>query len=208
MAIARLLAPTLGALLFAVGPVAGADSIFVRADDAFVLSNVPDDDSYRLLLRGAEDASLAAAGPSAEGRWQDMLLVRARQYHQWVDEAARQTGVEAQLLHAVIAAESGYNPAARSAKGAIGIMQLIPATARRYGVADAYDGRQNILGGARYLADLLRRFGNDKVIAIAAYNAGEQAVARNGGRIPPYRETVSYVPRVMAFYRLFSSRAL
>jgi soluble lytic murein transglycosylase-like protein len=172
----------------------------VSADDASVLSNVPENDAYRVFIRGAEPLQTPRVVASAE-RWPDKLAARARQYGPWVDEAARQTGVEAQLLHAVIAAESGYNPAARSTKGAMGIMQLIPATARRYGITDAYDGRQNVLGGARYLADLLRMFGNDRAVAVAAYNAGEQAVMRHGGRIPPYRETESYVPRVMGLYQ-------
>jgi soluble lytic murein transglycosylase-like protein len=116
--------------------------------------------------------------------------------------------VDARLLHAVIAAESAYNPAALSAKGAVGIMQLLPGTARRYGVADAYDARQNIQGGARYLADLLRLFNNDTTLALAAYNAGEQAVLRHGGKVPPYRETVAYVPRVLGLYRHFASASL
>jgi soluble lytic murein transglycosylase-like protein len=87
-------------------------------------------------------------------------------------------------------------------------MQLLPATAKRYGVADSLDARQNIRGGARYLADLLRLFKNDTRLALAAYNAGENAVWRHGGKIPPYRETEAYVPRVLALYRRFESAAL
>jgi len=132
-------------------------------------------------------------------------MARARTFVPWVDEAARRNQLDPRLLHAVIAAESAYNPKARSPKGAQGIMQLMPATARRYGVRDSFDAKQNIAGGARYLADLMRMFKNDTRLALAAYNAGEYAVWRFGGKIPPYRETQAYVPRVLDFYRRFES---
>jgi soluble lytic murein transglycosylase-like protein len=135
-------------------------------------------------------------------------MARAVPYRQWLEEAAAATGVDVRLLQAVAAIESGFNPVARSNKGAVGIMQLIPQTARRYGVADSRNPRQNIIGGARYLADLLRLFDNDATIAVAAYNAGEQAVIRYGRRIPPYRETLGYVPRVMQVYSALSSQSL
>jgi soluble lytic murein transglycosylase-like protein len=167
-----------------------------------------------LLLLAAETGPAAdKAGPATKVAAPGSgvgggLLERARRYSPWVNDAARDARVDARLLHAVIAAESAYNPAALSAKGAVGIMQLLPGTARRYGVADAYDARQNIQGGARYLADLLRLFNNDTTLALAAYNAGEQAVLRHGGKVPPYRETVAYVPRVLGLYRHFASASL
>jgi soluble lytic murein transglycosylase-like protein len=117
-----------------------------------------------------------------------------------VQEAARTYELEPALLHAVISVESGYNPKAKSRKGASGLMQLMPDTARRYGVADIFDPAQNVRAGARYLRDLLRMFNNDMKLALAAYNAGENAVIRHG-RIPPYQETVAYVPKVLAFYK-------
>jgi soluble lytic murein transglycosylase-like protein len=122
-----------------------------------------------------------------------------------VEDAARESRVDARLIHAVIAAESAYNPLARSPKGALGIMQLLPATARRFGVVDIWDARQNISGGTRYLAGLLKLFDNDMGLALAAYNAGENAVLRYHGQIPPFRETQAYVPRVLALYRRFQS---
>jgi soluble lytic murein transglycosylase-like protein len=82
-------------------------------------------------------------------------------------------------------------------------MQLMPQTAKRYGVADAFDPRQNLDGGARYLRDLLRMFNNNQSLALAAYNAGEHAVTKHGNRIPPYRETLHYVPRVLEFYQRY-----
>jgi len=109
--------------------------------------------------------------------------------------AAREFGVEEAVVRAVIHAESAYNPSALSRAGAQGLMQLMPATARRFGVADAYDAPQNIRGGVQYLAWLLRRFNGDLTLAAAGYNAGEGAVARHGG-VPPYSETQYYVKRV------------
>ena len=118
-----------------------------------------------------------------------------------IAQAARENRLDQALLHAVITVESGYDPQAVSERGAVGLMQLMPQTARRYGVSNMYDPLQNIRGGARYLSDLLGRFNNDLTLALAAYNAGEQAVVRHGNRIPPFRETLNYVPKVMEIYQ-------
>ena len=117
--------------------------------------------------------------------------------------AAKATKVDAALIHAVITVESGYNPSARSRAGAVGLMQLMPATAKRYGVKNRLDPGQNIHGGARYLRDLKLQFDNDLQLVLAAYNAGEGAVMRFGGRIPPFRETLAYVPKVLSMYKQF-----
>ena len=124
-------------------------------------------------------------------------------YRAHVQAAAAETKVDAALIHAVIAVESGYNPSARSVAGAVGLMQLMPRTAKRYGVKNRLDPAQNIQGGARYLRDLKLMFGNNLPLVLAAYNAGENAVMRYGRRIPPYRETVAYVPKVMQQYRKY-----
>jgi soluble lytic murein transglycosylase-like protein len=112
-----------------------------------------------------------------------------------VERIAREQSLPPQLIHSVIKVESNYNPYAVSSKGALGLMQLIPATARRFGVSDVFNPIENIQGGAKYLRYLLDLFEGDYPLAIAAYNAGEAAVARYGG-IPPYIETQNYVALV------------
>jgi soluble lytic murein transglycosylase-like protein len=126
-------------------------------------------------------------------------------YASQIQAAAMANNVEAALIRAVISVESGYNPSAKSKKGAVGLMQLMPATAKRYKVKNRRDPEQNIHGGARYLRDLLRMFDNSLHLTLAAYNAGEHAVMKYGNRIPPYRETLAYVPKVMKFYVQYST---
>lgn len=123
---------------------------------------------------------------------------RAR-YAPHVQNAAEVSNVPVALIEAVITAESAFNPLAVSAAGAVGLMQLMPATAERFGVTDRTDPAQNILGGAKYLNFLLNKFQNPK-LAIAAYNAGEGNVIKHGNKIPPFKETRQYVPRVLSFY--------
>ncbi len=128
------------------------------------------------------------------------ILQRSRVYREQIARAAEDYQVDEALIKAVIQAESGFRPEAVSHKGAIGLMQLMPATAQRYGVHDPFDPGQNIDGGVRYLRVLLGMFGHNMELAIAAYNAGENAVIRHGFRIPPYRETSAYVPKVLDLY--------
>ncbi len=109
------------------------------------------------------------------------------------------------LLHAVITAESSYDPNAISRAGAVGLMQLMPETAKRYGVINRKNPRQNIFGGSRYLRDLLKLFNNDMVLALAAYNAGEGAVKKYGYKVPPYKETQNYVKKVIKYYRQYKN---
>ena len=113
----------------------------------------------------------------------------------------REVGVPPALVKAVIHAESAFNPRAVSHKGAMGLMQLMPATARTFGVSQPFLAEQNVVGGTRYLRELRERFGN-WTMALAAYNAGPEAVDKFGG-IPPYRETQKYVRRVLTYYRQY-----
>jgi soluble lytic murein transglycosylase-like protein len=123
-----------------------------------------------------------------------------------VQRIANTHGIHAALLKAIIEVESGFNARAVSPKGAVGLMQVMPATAARYGHFDLYSPEQNIDVGARYLRDLLGMFGGDVRLAVAAYNAGENAVIRHGRRVPPYSETIKYVPMVLERYNRFQSQ--
>jgi soluble lytic murein transglycosylase-like protein len=162
-------------------------------DGTLNLSNYSTDERDTLLLKSTDNVTSTAETPQ----------LAAQPYAPLVAEAARRHEVEPALLHAVITAESAYNAKAVSPKGAAGLMQLMPATARRLGVANVYDPDQNIQGGAQYLKELLERFDNDLSLTLAAYNAGEHAVARYGNRVPPYRETRGYVTRVLGLYRKY-----
>ena len=125
-----------------------------------------------------------------------------RPYAELIDKAARQADIDPVLVHALIFVESGYDPAARSARGAVGLMQLLPETAARYGVSDpARSPEANLRAGTRYLRDMLLRFDGRLELVLAAYNAGENAVIDNGMQIPPFPETQHYVPAVLAKYR-------
>ena len=120
-------------------------------------------------------------------------------YAPWIAIAATQNGLDPKLLHAVIRAESNYYPHARSRAGAIGIMQLMPATAAHYG-ANPHASTDNILAGCQFLRHLLDRYHGNLALALAAYNAGEPAIDRHGPGIPPYPETINYVRTVLSTY--------
>jgi len=169
---------------------------YVDADGLRHFTDVPDDNRYRLL-------HLSLRGRTASGdRYDSMLLAKAGQYDSIIEKAAISASVEPNLLRAVIVVESGFNSRAVSKRGAVGLMQLMPATATRFGVSNPYDPRENVHAGARYLKFLIDRFGQDVRLALAAYNAGEEAVDRNGGQIPPFSETMAYVPRVLKIYKM------
>jgi len=183
----------------------GAETIYALAadDGTILLSNVPTGRGYKPLVSDA----ITGRAVSIARDWPPIKLDHAAKarYEGLVEQTAVAFGLDSALLHAVISVESGYNPSARSSKGAAGLMQLMPATAKRYQVANALDPAQNLEGGAKYLRDLLKLFDRDLNLVLAAYNAGESAVAKHGNRIPPYRETVDYVPRVLAYYRKYQA---
>ena len=117
-----------------------------------------------------------------------------------VEQTANRFKVDPELVHAIIRVESGYDPQAISSKGAMGLMQLIPATAQRFGVANPFDPKQNIEGGVNYLKYLLNLFGGNLPLSLAAYNAGEHTVQRSGG-IPAIPETQNYVRKITGIYQ-------
>ena len=122
---------------------------------------------------------------------------KSRSFEDLIDEHASRQGVRKDLVRAVIQVESGFNPRAVSNKGAIGLMQLMPATARQLGVAHPFDPSENVRGGVAYLRQLLDRYNGDERLALAAYNAGPGAVDSHGQTVPPYREPRDYVSKVM-----------
>jgi soluble lytic murein transglycosylase-like protein len=190
------------ATLLAASAAAAHSQIYtyVDADGLRHYTDVPDNNRYRLLILSPRDRT--ASGD----RYDAMLLARAGQYDSIIEKAAISASVEPNLLRAVIVVESGFNSRAVSKRGAVGLMQLMPATATRFGVSNPYDPLQNVHAGARYLKFLIDRFGQDVRLALAAYNAGEDAVDRNGGQIPPFSETMAYVPRVMKIYQMLRNQ--
>lgn len=192
--------------------------------DRLTLSNLEERDEPLVSLEeplvalvpapaGALRAVGAGARPALPGQaagWPDLgrlvardprTAERLRQYGPLVSAEALRHGVDAALAQAVVAIESAYNPSARSPRGAIGLMQVLPATAARYGVTRLDDPHENLRAGCLYLRDLLDLFHHDVALAVAAYNAGEHAVQRYGNQVPPYPETQRYVPLVTTLYR-------
>lgn len=133
--------------------------------------------------------------------------VNPAEYEQLIKACADKYGVSASLVKAVIHAESGYNPNAVSSKGASGLMQLMPDTAKSLKVADRFNPRDNVEGGVKYLRFLLDTFRGDVSLALAAYNAGLSKVAKYGG-IPPYNETRTYVNRVLSYMQTYQSSGI
>lgn len=175
---------------------------FVDGDGTIHLADRQLDPRYRLVYDGN-----GTLQPLAGGNYSALEVMR-RKYTDYADlikSVSAETQVEAALIHAVIQVESAYNPRAVSPKGATGLMQLMSGTAARYGVQDRTDAVENIYGGARYLRDLLQMFDNNMELALAGYNAGENAVKRYGYQIPPYRETKDYVKRVVSLYQAYQN---
>ena len=166
----------------------------------------PNDPRYKLILRApVEAASVQPADAKRASAW----LARSVEYDAAITRAAGDAKVRPELVRAVIVVESGFNPRAISRRGAVGLMQLLPTTARRYGAFNAFDPEQNILAGAHYLADLIARYGSEKLeLVLAAYNAGEDAVEKYGRRIPPYKETQAYVPNVLKMYHALRAQSV
>jgi len=199
----------MAAAAFAVGTAAPAFAdIYSYKDEKGVVhfTNIKGLDSrYKLIRKEESNPGLPYEG-GAPARVFMPSQEDMQKYAHIIQTASKAYGVEPSLVHAVISAESAYNPNAVSRTGAMGLMQLMPDTARRYGVQNMMDPTENIHGGVRYLRDLLDMFKGRMDLAIAAYNAGENAVIRSGHKIPPYAETRHYVPKVLGFYKTFQKR--
>ncbi|MBI2801924.1 MAG: lytic transglycosylase domain-containing protein [Gammaproteobacteria bacterium] len=184
-------------LLVALPFVAGADIYkYVDKYGRVYLTDRPAHTGYKRLIKTWKGWSEARAG-AVDYR---TLAVNRERFSKVIELAAKRHKLPTALVHAVITAESAYDPNAMSTAGAVGLMQLMPQTAERYGVKNRNDPTANIAGGTGYLRDLLGMFDNDLVLALAAYNAGENAVLTYGRQIPPYEETQTYVRRVLKYY--------
>jgi soluble lytic murein transglycosylase-like protein len=215
-----------GALAAPVSGVADELYSFVDRDGVIHYTNVPQDPRYRLVEGGGIDrAANAPRDPrhrrakkrggstgglprvisaSDAGRVSPPLRARTSAFDEHIRAAAQKYGLAEPLLKAVMEAESNFNPTAISEKGATGLMQLMPETARDMYVYDMLDPAQNIDGGARYLAQLQHRFGGDLERVLAAYNAGPERVCRSGGAVPAIPETQAYVRRVLGLYEAYT----
>ncbi|MGU7780099.1 lytic transglycosylase domain-containing protein [Burkholderia sp. PU8-34] len=173
----------------------------VMSNGAIVLTNEPGKAGMKTIVAGDPPAETGARhAPSKLAGGAGAVL---SSFADVIEEASRAFHVQPELLRAVIDVESGYNPRAVSDKGALGLMQLMPDTARRFSSGDMFNPRDNVLAGARYLRFLLDLFKENVELALAAYNAGENAVIRAGYRIPSLPQTRLYVPRVLARYKQF-----
>jgi len=219
----RLLAPLLGCLLHAH---AWADVWkYVDENGVTQFTNQPPGKGARLVIQSDPGTPILAssgdrqAPPEADARL-TVAMMNASPTYQAVQgklaAASTSHGVDCDLLKALVVTESAFDTKAVSNKGAVGLMQILPATARRYGVrsepglsvaSKLTDPELNIQTGTRHLANLLRLYGGQTELALAAYNAGEGAVTRAGNRIPNYQETQQYVKKVMSVYRLLQPRA-
>lgn len=171
---------------------------YVDKNGHVYLTDRPNHKGYRLLIKTWK-------GWREKRTTRVNLAKRQEIYKPIIKSAATQHRLPSALVHAVIFAESAYNPEAVSSAGAVGMMQLMPETAKRFGVANSKNAQANIQGGTRYLRLLLDMFNNNLDLALAAYNAGEGAVMKYGNTIPPYKETQHYVKKVKKYYKLYSA---
>ncbi len=169
---------------------------YVDAHGKVFYTDKAKDKKYKLILSSKKKNKKKLS----RAQWLKVVKQRRKKVEPIIARVAKEHKLDPKLLHAIIRAESAYNHLAISRAGAVGLMQLMPATAKRYGVTDRRDPAQSIQGGARYLKTLVAEF-DTQDLAIAAYNAGEGAVRKYGNTIPPYKETRTYVKRVLANYK-------
>jgi len=174
---------------------------YVDADDIVHFTDAPTDKRFKIFMRDLKkDKELRT-------RLRYASSATPVEYDQLIKICSEKYGVKESLVKAVIQAESGFDPNAVSRKGASGLMQLMPATARSLKVADRFDPKDNVDGGVKYLRFLLDTFRGDVTLAVAAYNAGLNKVAKYGG-IPPYNETRTYVSRVLSYMKTYQESGI
>jgi len=191
-------------LLLAAAPAGRAEYIVLRSGQRLKVSRYELlGDKYRLQIAGG---TVVVAAEDVLGIEPEEVFTPSKPsddsktpYRELIEAASAQYKVDADLITSVIAVESNFEPKAISRRNARGLMQLLPETAERLGVKDIFDPKQNIDAGTRYLSDLLQRYDNNLVLALAAYNAGPEKISRFGD-VPPYPETISYVRRVKRVY--------
>ena len=170
---------------------------YVDKHGRVILTDKPTHSGYKQLVKtwkGWEEAKLPKNFSVSKNQ---------KKFDPTIRSVARMYKLPHTLLHAVITAESSYNPDAISKAGAVGLMQLMPETAKQYGVSNRRNPKQSIQGGSRYLRYLAKLFNNDLTLMLAAYNAGEGAVKKYGNKIPPYKETRNYVKKVIKYYKKY-----
>ncbi len=193
--LAKLIILSFVFILVAPAPNALADFYKkIEADGTIVFTNIPTTDGYTMIYDEYEDEYVSYSE----------YFYNSNTYDTIIKDASEIYGVDPYLIKAVIKTESNFNPYALSHKGACGLMQLIPATAKRFGVSDIYDPRSNIYGGTKYLNYLMDFFNGDLRLVLAGYNAGENAVVKYNNQIPPYKETKNYVKKVLKFLDYFN----
>lgn len=196
-----MLAGGLLALLL-TAPAAHADIYkYVDKHGRVYLTDKPKHSGYKRLVKTWKGWQEPSYDPSR-------FKQNQRRFADLITEAAEQYVLPDSLVHAVVTAESAYDPNALSSAGALGLMQLMPATAKRFGVSDRKNPRANVYAGTRYLKQLLGMFDNDVRLALAAYNAGENAVIKYDNQIPPYPETQNYVRKVLKYYRQYREQGI
>jgi len=185
----------LGFVLFLVFSSCGSADVYKRiAEDGRVYyTDTP--------IKGLKYKRIIRTKPKSYSKAFKNLAKNKKKYAPMIAKAAKKYQVDAKLLHAVIQAESAYDVKAISSAGAVGLMQLMPATAKRYGVSNRKNAAENIDGGTHYIKDLFKMFDSNLDLVLASYNAGEGAVKKYNNEIPPYPETQGYVRKVLNLYK-------